>query len=51
MAFMEGSTGYDVRGIRFPAVRVTPRSLDELLARPSRDRHQRSPDGQFGPAS
>jgi hypothetical protein len=33
MAFMEGSTGYDVRGTRFPAVRVTPRSLDGLLAR------------------
>ena len=33
MAFMEGSTGYGVRGIRFPAVRVTPRSLDGLLAR------------------
>lgn len=33
MAFMEGSSGYGVRGIRFPAVRVTPRSLDELLAR------------------
>ena len=24
MAFMEGSRGYDVRGIRFPAVKVTP---------------------------
>jgi hypothetical protein len=32
MAFMEGSSGYDVRGVRFPAVRVTPRSLDALLA-------------------
>lgn len=32
MAFMEGSVGYDVHGVRFPAVRVTPRSLDELLA-------------------
>lgn len=32
MAFMEGSTGYDVRGRRFPSVTVTPRSLDELLA-------------------
>lgn len=33
MAFMEGSAGYDVSGVRFPSVRVTPRSLDELLAR------------------
>jgi hypothetical protein len=24
MAFMEGSRGYDVHGVRFPAVRVTP---------------------------
>lgn len=32
MAFMEGSSGYDVHGRRFPAVRVTPRSLDGLLA-------------------
>lgn len=32
MAFMEGSTGYDVRGRRFPSVTITPRSLDELLA-------------------
>jgi hypothetical protein len=32
MAFMEGSHGYDVRGVRFPAVKVTPRSLDALLA-------------------
>jgi hypothetical protein len=32
MAFMEGSTGYDVRGRRFPSVKVTPRSLDALLA-------------------
>jgi hypothetical protein len=32
MAFMEGSTGYDVRGIQYPAVPVTPRSLEELLA-------------------
>ncbi len=32
MAFMEGSTGYDVNGQRFPSVKVTPRSLDELLA-------------------
>jgi hypothetical protein len=32
MAFMEGSSGYDIHGIRFPAVRVTPRSLDALLA-------------------
>jgi hypothetical protein len=32
MAFMEGSGGYDVRGIRFPSVRVTERSLDSLLA-------------------
>lgn len=33
MAFMEGSTGYDVHGVRFPSVRVTPESLDALLAR------------------
>jgi hypothetical protein len=32
MAFMEGSNGYDVRGVRFPAVRVTPRYLDALIA-------------------
>jgi hypothetical protein len=32
MAFMEGSSGYDVRGVRFPSVKVTPRSLDALLA-------------------
>jgi hypothetical protein len=31
MAFMEGSTGYDVHGVRFPSVRVTPESLDALL--------------------
>jgi len=31
MAFMEGSSGYDVHGVRFPAVRVTPESLDALL--------------------
>jgi hypothetical protein len=32
MAFMEGSHGYDVHGVRFPAVQVTPGSLDVLLA-------------------
>jgi hypothetical protein len=32
MAFMEGSRGYDVHGVSFPAVKVTPRSLDALLA-------------------
>jgi hypothetical protein len=32
MAFMEGSSHYDVRGVRFPSVRVTSRSLDALLA-------------------
>jgi hypothetical protein len=32
MAFMEGSTGYDVDGVRFPAVRITRQSLDALLA-------------------
>jgi hypothetical protein len=32
MAFMEGSTGYDVHGQRFPSVKITPRSLDALLA-------------------
>lgn len=33
MAFMEGSTGYDVHGVRFPSVRLTLRSLEALLAR------------------
>lgn len=33
MAFMEGSSGYDVHGVRFPSVRVTPEALDALLAR------------------
>lgn len=33
MAFMEGSAGYDVSGVRFPGVRVTPGSLNELLGR------------------
>jgi len=32
MAFMEGSTGYDVSGVWFPAVQVTRQSLDALLA-------------------
>lgn len=32
MAFMEGSPGYDVGGIGFPAVNVSHRSLVELLA-------------------
>jgi hypothetical protein len=32
MAFMEGSGGYDVNGVPFPAVTVTARSLDALLA-------------------
>jgi hypothetical protein len=32
MAFMEGSSGYDVHGVRFPSARVTPDSLDALLA-------------------
>jgi NNMT/PNMT/TEMT family protein len=32
MAFMENSHGYDVHGLRFPAVAVTPGSLDALLA-------------------
>jgi hypothetical protein len=31
MAFMEGSTGYDVDGVSFPAVRITSQSLDALL--------------------
>jgi hypothetical protein len=31
MAFMENSPGYDVSGITFPAVKVTPASLDALL--------------------
>jgi hypothetical protein len=33
MAVMEGSGGYDVRGKPFPSVWITPRSLDELLAK------------------
>jgi NNMT/PNMT/TEMT family len=33
MAFMEGSRGYEVSGLRFPSVPVTPRSLEALLAR------------------
>jgi hypothetical protein len=32
MAFMEGSSGYEVSGVSFPAVRVTPQSLEALLA-------------------
>jgi hypothetical protein len=32
MAFMEGSTGYEVHGQPFPSINVTPRSLDALLA-------------------
>jgi hypothetical protein len=32
MAFMEGSTGYEVHGVHFPAVRITRQSLDALLA-------------------
>lgn len=33
MAFMEGSGGYDVSGVSFPAIRITLRSLNALLAR------------------
>jgi NNMT/PNMT/TEMT family len=33
MAFMEGSEGYDVRGLQFPSVKLTLRSLDALLDR------------------
>jgi hypothetical protein len=32
MAFMEGSTGYDVHGVQFPAVKVTKDSLESLVA-------------------
>jgi hypothetical protein len=32
MAFMEGSRGYEVHGMPFPSVEITPRSLDALLA-------------------
>lgn len=32
MAFMEGSRGYEVHGMPFPSVEVTPRLLDALLA-------------------
>ena len=31
MAFMDGSSGYDVSGVGFPAVKVTPTSLDALV--------------------
>ena len=31
MAFMEGSTGYDVSGVRFPSVKITRTSLNALL--------------------
>jgi hypothetical protein len=31
MAFMEGSTGYEVSGVNFPAVRISRDSLDNLL--------------------
>jgi hypothetical protein len=33
MAFMEGSSGYDISGIRFPSVRITEGSLNALLAK------------------
>jgi NNMT/PNMT/TEMT family len=33
MAFMEGSRGYEVCGKPFPSVKITPRSLDELLVK------------------
>src|SRR6202035_1376198 len=33
MAFMEGSTGYNVHGVRFPSVWLTHDSLEALLAR------------------
>lgn len=32
MAFMEGSTGYDVSGVHFPGVEITQDSLAELVA-------------------
>jgi len=32
MAFMENSGGYEVHGTPFPSVKITPRSLDALLA-------------------
>lgn len=32
MAFMEGSAGYDVSGVRFPGVKITQDSLAELVA-------------------
>ena len=32
MAFMEGSAGYDVSGVQFPAVKITQGSLTELVA-------------------
>jgi hypothetical protein len=32
MAFMEGSASYDVSGVKFPAVKLTPESLNTLLA-------------------
>jgi hypothetical protein len=33
MALMENSTGYDVHGRWYPSVTLTPRFLDDLLAR------------------
>jgi hypothetical protein len=33
MAFMEGSTGYDVHGVKFPSVKITHDSLEDLLNR------------------
>jgi hypothetical protein len=33
MAFMEGSTGYEVKGVKFPSVRVEKDSLETFLAR------------------
>jgi hypothetical protein len=33
MAFMEGSRGYVVHGKPFPSVKISPRSLDSLLAK------------------
>jgi NNMT/PNMT/TEMT family len=32
MAFMDSSSGYDVSGVGFPAVRVTPTSLNALIS-------------------
>ena len=50
MAFMEGSSGYDVRGKRFPSVQGHPAVPRRAAGQTSRHGHQRPPDGQLRPA-